>query len=149
MPLLDHFHAPLKKRRYWASFHHAWATLMAQQLNRDVLPRQYVAEPHIKLGVEIESDLGTFEDDRDEGGEAAAGGAAVYAPPRPPLTLPLDFAGIDVFEVQVRDEDSPGDVVGVIELVSPANQDRPSHRQAFTVKCASYLQSGVAVIVVD
>jgi hypothetical protein len=149
MPLLDHFHAPLKKRRHWASFHHAWTTLLAQHLNRNVLPRQYVAEPHIKMGVEIESDVGTFEEDRSTRSGPPNSAVEAYAAPQPALTLPLDFAGIDLFEVQVRDEDSPGDVVAVIELVSPANKDRRSHRQAFTIKCASYLQAGVALSVVN
>ena len=36
-----------------------------------------------------------------------------------------------------------------IELVSPANKDRASHRRAFAVKCAGYLQQGVAVVIVD
>jgi hypothetical protein len=36
-----------------------------------------------------------------------------------------------------------------IELVSPANKDRPSHRRAFAAKCASYLAQGAAVVVVD
>jgi hypothetical protein len=35
-----------------------------------------------------------------------------------------------------------------IELVSPANKDRASHRRAFAVKCAGYLQQGVAVVIV-
>jgi len=33
--------------------------------------------------------------------------------------------------------------------VSPANKDRPANRRMFAVKCASYLQSGVSVIIVD
>ena len=36
-----------------------------------------------------------------------------------------------------------------IELVSPTNKDRPSHRRAFAIKWAGYLQQGVAVIIVD
>jgi hypothetical protein len=36
-----------------------------------------------------------------------------------------------------------------IELVSPANKDRPGHRHTFAVKCAGYLQQGISVTVVD
>jgi hypothetical protein len=149
VPLLDHFHGRLKKAHHWESFHHAWATTLALELNKHVLPRQYLAEPHVKMGVEVESDVGTFEEDESEAEEARSGGTAVYAPPRPPLTLPLDFAGIDLFEVQIRDEERAGDLVAAIELISPANKNRPRHRQAFTIKCASYLQTGVSVVVVD
>jgi hypothetical protein len=33
MPLRDHFHPPLSTRRYWHSFHQAWATYLASDLN--------------------------------------------------------------------------------------------------------------------
>jgi hypothetical protein len=36
-----------------------------------------------------------------------------------------------------------------IELVSPANEDRPEKRNAFVGKCAALLRSGVAVSMVD
>ncbi|MBY0522548.1 MAG: hypothetical protein K2R98_04090 [Gemmataceae bacterium] len=50
MPLLDHFHPPLRGPRRWEGFHHAWAANIAQQLNRDVLPSDYFAESEISLG---------------------------------------------------------------------------------------------------
>lgn len=40
-------------------------------------------------------------------------------------------------------------LVAAIELVSPANKDRPESRKAFTAKCHSYLQAGCGLIVVD
>jgi hypothetical protein len=40
-------------------------------------------------------------------------------------------------------------LVAAIELVSLANKDRPANRRMFAVKCASYLQSGVSVVIVD
>jgi len=48
MPLLDHFHPPLHGPRRWEGFHHAWATVIAQQLNAGVLPDEYFAEPEIR-----------------------------------------------------------------------------------------------------
>ncbi len=40
-------------------------------------------------------------------------------------------------------------LIGAIELVSPANKDRPAHQDAFTSKCQTYLQQGIGLIVVD
>ena len=40
-------------------------------------------------------------------------------------------------------------LVAAIELVSPANKDRPESRSAFVGKCAALLQRGVAVSIVD
>lgn len=55
----------------------------------------------------------------------------------------------DAFEVRVLTEVGGATLVGVIELVSPANKDRPEQRRAFATKCAGFLHQGVSVIVVD
>jgi hypothetical protein len=40
-------------------------------------------------------------------------------------------------------------LAGAVELVSPANKDRPAHREALVSKCAAYLQAGVGLVLVD
>jgi hypothetical protein len=40
-------------------------------------------------------------------------------------------------------------LAGAIELVSPANKDRSSHRNAFVSKCETYLRQGIGLIIVD
>jgi hypothetical protein len=40
-------------------------------------------------------------------------------------------------------------LAGAVELVSPANKDRPLHREAFVSKCVTYLQAGVGLVLVD
>jgi hypothetical protein len=57
--------------------------------------------------------------------------------------------GIDVFEVQVLRDFGGPQLRAAVELVSPANKDRPGQRRAFAIKCASYLQRGVSVVVID
>jgi hypothetical protein len=39
--------------------------------------------------------------------------------------------------------------VAAVEIVSPANKDRPEHRRVFAAKCASLLQKRVSVVLVD
>jgi Protein of unknown function (DUF4058) len=39
--------------------------------------------------------------------------------------------------------------VAVVEIVSPANKDRPEHRRAFVSKCAGLLREQVSVVIVD
>jgi hypothetical protein len=39
--------------------------------------------------------------------------------------------------------------VAAVELVSPANKDRPETRRAFVAKCAALLQQQVSVAIVD
>jgi Protein of unknown function (DUF4058) len=149
MPLLDHFKPPLSQRRRWESFHSAWAEAIAQQLNQDLLPPHYFAEANIKVGTHIATDVGTFEESDDGQAPPPEGSVAVWAPPRPTATAPLSFNRPDVFEVQVLNDEEGPQVVAAIELVSPANKDRPSNRHMFGVKCASYLQQSIAVVVVN
>jgi hypothetical protein len=40
-------------------------------------------------------------------------------------------------------------LVAAVEIVSPANKDRPENRRAFVTKCAALLQEGVCVSIVD
>jgi hypothetical protein len=157
MPLRDHFHPPLESRRHWQGFHGAWPTVIVQAL-LPKLPRRYVAEPRVQLGRSAEIDIGTFDEEdtpssgRNHGsGNGAEGGVAtaVWAPPRPGLTLVTDFPAQAAYEVRVYDEERGGRLVASVELVSPANKDRPEHRRAFVAKCAALLQEQVSVAIVD
>ena len=129
MPLLDHIHPPLSERRHWHSFHNSWATYISSQLNAS-LPECFFAEANVQFGVEI---------------DAAAIDESAFPPV---ITLPLTIAR-PVVEIGVFSRSGGPRLAGAIELVSPANKDRPSHREAFVTKCASYIQAGVGLVVVD
>ncbi len=140
MPLLDHFHEPLKPRRHWTSFHSAWATCIAFDLNRR-LPEDYVAEGSAKFGIEI--DVATFRDAPN-----SLSPDTNWQPPAPILTIPFTVA-TDIVEIQVINFSGGPNLVGAIELVSPANKDRDANRDAFISKCSKYLQEGIGLIVID
>ena len=53
------------------------------------------------------------------------------------------------YEVRIFDVERERTLVAAIELVSPANKDRPESRQAFVAKCSALLRKGVAVSLVD
>lgn len=56
---------------------------------------------------------------------------------------------LDEYEVRVYDSERGRRLVAAIEIVSPANKDRPEHRRAFVTKCAAMLQNQICVVVVD
>jgi hypothetical protein len=156
MPLLDHFHPPLSTRKSWEGFHHSWAVTIVQRLNGTILTREFESEPEVHRGTRIAIDVATYEDEPEPslfGTNGSNGGVATavqtYAPPAPPLTGEVAFTDPDLFEVQIYKQDGVWKLVAAIELVSPANKDRPSHRRAFATKVASYLQQGVSVVTVD
>jgi hypothetical protein len=141
MPLLDHFHPPLHGPRRWEGFHHAWATFIAQQLNQQTLPADYFAESEISVGPELEIDVATLEQ-AHQGDRGAA--TAVWAPPRPHVTVKVDFARLDSYEIRVYRDLGGAELRAAIELVSPANKDWAGSRRTFAVKCAGYLKHGLA-----
>ena len=155
MPLRDHFHSPLADRRKWEAVHTSWPTMIVVDLTRR-LPAGYVAEPGVHQGSSIEVDVATYEDEAslsgasiDEGGGGTAVATAVWAPPMPTLTFATDWPAQDTYEVRVYDARSGFRLVAAIEIVSPANKDRPETRRAFVAKCAALLEERVCVGIVD
>ena len=144
MPLHDHFHPPWSVQRPWEGFHSAWATSIAFHLNSGVLPEEYFAMPLLQVGGRVEVDVGAFE-----GGGPGGLATTVWAPPKATLSFDLEVAEVDAFEVRVHRNLGGPQLRAAIELVSPANKDRPASRHVFAAKCAGYLRGGVSVIVVD
>src|SRR5262245_9187005 len=124
MPLLDHFHPPLRGTRRWEGFHSGWANTIALQLNRDILPPDYFAEPQVHLGPQVEIDVATFEGRRNGASQVAATATAVWAPPKPGLVAPVDLAHLDTYEVRLYLDEGGPQLRAAIELVSPSNKDR-------------------------
>lgn len=147
MPLRDHFAAPLKNQRHWGSFHATWATRIAETLNHGVLPDDFIAEPLVQWGGPIEIDVATQREAAIE--ERGSTAVATYAPPAAAVAIPVDWTKHDVIEIQVNRNEGGLCLVAAIELVSPANKERPSHRDAFVQKCLAYLRSGVSIAIVD
>src|SRR4029079_4422873 len=129
-----------------------WHAAIVQHL-RKRLPPGYIAEPRVHLGSVFEIDVSAFESDAVPlAGRSGGGGGA---PPRPCATaersLAVETTIPDQYEYEVRVYDlSRGrQLVAAVEIVSPANKDRPESRNLFVAKCAALLQKHVAVSVVD
>src|SRR5713101_7027837 len=115
MPLLDHFHPPLNKRRHWANLHSAWANALRDQLNGGLLPPNFVAEVKVTLGNRAEVDVATLEE--GPGNSIQSGGVQLWAPPKAPQEVFLNFTHPELFEVHVYEEEEGPRLVAAIELV--------------------------------
>ena len=154
--LRDHFHPPLHPRHAWESFDAAWFGYICESLN-DLLPSNYFAQEQVHAGRRIEINVGTYEqldgerksNNSDNGGIAIAEPMAkLWTPPAATASIPAFFA--DDFEIQIVESADAGlRIVGAVELVSPGNKDRDEARLPFAAKVASYLASGVSVVIVD
>jgi hypothetical protein len=129
-----------------------WPMVIVQQL-RKVLPQGYVAGPRVHLGAQIEIDVNVKERDgfaQVKFSDADSGGVATATWVAPPsLHIETDLTNFDEYEVRVYDAERGRQLVAAIEIVSPANKDRPEKRNAFVGKCAALLQRGVAVSIID
>lgn len=120
------------------------------------LPDGFVAEPRVHLGNYYEIDVCTFEQSDDRAialnsARESSGGLAMapQAPPLPTLTFDAEFPEQYAYEVLVFDVERERRLVAAIEIVSPANKDRPDSRQLFIAKCFNLLRQDVCVSIVD
>ena len=161
MPLHDHFRPPIYLQHHWEAFHNRWAVALTDSLN-ERLPRRFLAEAQIHISRRIEADVAEFErtqlpgdtEATGNGHPAGSGGTAVavaepvvYTPPAPDMAFPIEYQ--DAIEVKVYDAARDQRVVGVIELVSPSNKDRPEERETFALKSLGYLKTGIGLVIAD
>lgn len=155
MPLRDHFRPPVSKRSSWEGFHGGWPMRIVEDL-APRLPDGFVAEPRVHLGNYYEIDVCTFEHNED--GDRVSGSAresnvgvatAPQALPIPTLTLDTVFPEQYSYEVLIFDLERDRRLVAAVEIVSPANKDRPESRQLFVAKCFNLLRQDVCVSIVD
>jgi hypothetical protein len=134
-------------------FPRQWPAVIVQDLRKH-LPPGYVAEPRVHSGSQVEIDVAAFENDdartlptmtQGNGGVRIA----TWAPDQPSLPVETTLPDYDKYEVRIFDARRGRHLVAAIEIVSPANKDRPENRNVFAAKCVGLLQKGVAVSIVD
>jgi len=147
MPLRDHSKSPFNSPYHLQTMHGMWPGTIVEALN-DVLSDKYRFGLRVNLGQQYEIDVAGFDVESEGSGY---GGAATAIAPAPTLCVPteaMDEAdyGVDVYEL---DGSPTGRLVAVIELVSPANKDRPKSRKSFAAKCANLWRQKVCVTIID
>jgi hypothetical protein len=147
MPVRDHFHPPLLRRPPWATLHGLWIGHLTANLNRRWLPAGYRAELETRFGPDAEPDVCVVREPQAAYPPALDPGepAPAYAVPEPDATV----AGVAAPQVRTLVYNVEGRLVGAVELVSPANKDRPEKRDGFAARIQAYLQSEVSLVLAD
>ncbi|WP_439630723.1 DUF4058 family protein [Gemmata sp.] len=155
MPLRDHFRPPVSKRASWEGLHGGWPMVIVQQL-RKTLPPGFIASPSVRLGSFYEIDVATYEPDeaqaspRGNSWHGSNGATTVqWDASEPSVAIEVEPDEEYEYAVHVYDAEREQTLVAAIEIVSPANKDRPEKRNSFVAKCAALLRQGVSVCVVD
>ena len=130
-------------------FHQSWVANIAAALNTGLLPPDYFALSEQKAGGP-EPDVVTLKLPAKPGvGSRPAGTAVADAPPNVRFKAESETANYArrADRLTVRNED--GDVVAIIEIVSPGNKDSKNALRQFTRKAVQYLHAGINLLIVD
>ncbi len=128
-------------------FHQSWTVAICDALNAGRLPSGYFAMIERKA-VTPEPDVIVVE--RNPPTSATWGGLSVERqPPKTRFVMRADAGSYarKANRLTVRHPD--GDVVAILEIVSPGNKDSRHALRAFTRKAVEFLQAGVHLLIVD
>jgi hypothetical protein len=128
-------------------FHQSWTVAIRNALNAGRLPDGYFAMVEQQTGGP-EPDVITLELNTPPR-SSSEGSAVDLQPPRTRFVMRTEAAAYarKANRITVRHPD--GDVVAVIEIVSPGNKDSRHAIRAFARKAVAFLNAGVHLLVVD
>ena len=130
-------------------FHTGWITHLKEALNAGLLPDGYYAmsEQH---GGGIIADILTLQVPLQPAPLPGEGGIAVAeAPPQVRRKLSLSAAARAMRRTLTIRHKSGHPIVALVEIVSPANKDRPRHVEEFVDKAVAALARGIHLVLVD
>jgi hypothetical protein len=128
-------------------FHQSWTIAIRNQLNSGLLPAGYFAMVEQKAGGP-EANVITL--DLTPSARPTSGGVAVdLQPPKARFVTRAEAAGYARKANRIAIRHPDGDVVAVIEIVSPGNKDSRHAIRAFARKAVELLQAGVHLLIVD
>src|SRR5689334_18606987 len=131
-------------------FHQDWTVELCRSLNAGRLPRGYFALTEQVAGGPI-PDVLTLQrwpaEGRDSASEQAL--AVATAPPRTRFVVRAEPEQYAVRANRVAIRHRLGDVVAMMEIVSPGNKDRRGSLRTFCDKAVSLIEQGIHLLVID
>jgi hypothetical protein len=131
------------------AFHYKWIDLLSDALNYGGLPKGYVALPEQRV-LGTEPDVLTLQRPVDVGSVEAGGSVAVLeTPPKTRFIAESDIANFARRANYLAIRHHEGEVVAVIEIMSPGNKHSELALESFVAKSVSLLTAGIHLLVVD
>ncbi len=131
-------------------FHQDWTIELRRSLNAGRLPPGYVALADQQTGGPIPDVITLNRGSKGRGKNEPAGGLAMAAVP-PKARFVVETEG-DIYARRanrIRIQHRHGEVVAVIEIVSPGNKSSQSALRAFVRKASDLIWQGIHLLVVD
>src|SRR5262249_40593427 len=132
------------------AFHQRWISALCDALNTGGLPTDYFALPEQSVRGPIPDVLTLRLSPGKERPAGTAPAVAVAATPPRARVIRSTETGVYVRKAdRVTVRHRHGQVVAVVEIVSPGNKGSNSELRAFVEKTADLIQQGVHVLVID
>ena len=131
-------------------FHQDWMMELARSLNAGRLPPGYIALAEQQIGGPIPDVLTLQRGPRGADGSEPAGGLAVAtAPPQARFVIEGEEDAYVRRANRISIHHRHGEVVAVIEIVSPGNKSSFSALRAFVRKASDLIWQGIHLLIVD
>lgn len=131
-------------------FHQDWTIELRRSLNAGRLPPGYVALADQQTGGHIPDVLTLSRRSNKAGPRQSGGGMAVAtAPPKARFIVEGEENTYARRANRIRIQHRHGEVVAVIEIVSPGNKSSQSSLRAFVRKASDLIEQGIHLLVVD
>jgi hypothetical protein len=132
------------------AFHQDWIGVLSRALNAGVLPREYFALREQSTRGPIPDVLTLKVAEKHEESKGTSAGLAVAT--APPATRVVRRAEDEVYvrkadRIAVRHRH--GELVAVIEIVSPGNKASKNELRSFVEKTANFIAQGIHLLVID
>jgi Protein of unknown function (DUF4058) len=129
-------------------FHQSWMIRIKDALNAGLLPPNYIAMAEQITGGP-EPDVVTLSLPFQPGSGTAGGVAVRETPPSMRVQLKAESIQYARKASRIAVHNPDGDVVAIIEIVSPGNKDSAHAIRSFIRKADRFLQTGVNLLIVD
>ncbi len=131
-------------------FHQDWTIELRRSLNAGRLPAGYVALTDHQISGPIPDVLTLNRRPKDSGkGEPTGGQAVAAAPPQARFIVAAEATTYARRANRIRIQHRHGEVVAIIEIVSPGNKSSKNALRAFVRKASDLIWQGIHLLVVD
>jgi hypothetical protein len=131
------------------AFHQRWVAAIADALNAGVLPEDHYALPEQSVGRMIPDVLTLHVDGVSGNGGSAAAVAVAEAPVKARMVRKLDRDTYVSKANRIAVRHRHGEVVAVIEVVSPGNKASQVEFRKFVGKAQDLIERGIHLLIVD
>ena len=130
------------------NFHQGWMIALRDALNAGRLPEGYFAMAEQVVG-QPEGDVVALDIESDRGPAAEGGGTATAVRPQTTFILPAEEERYARRATHLAIHHGLGEVVAIIEIVSPGNKSSRHALRSFADKAVNLIRQGVNLLVVD